>query len=590
MLRPGEDRLNYSDLLVPPTGYEVEFAVGTTYSLDLEALIGVPIALSLSEEMDGTLHDNPIYALEALRKSSEKFVIFCEAGQMQIPRNANTIFYMMENSVFEVALRNNKSFHPKLWLIKYSNKDGEELYRLIVLSRNLTFDRSWDISVCLEGKRTKRKTTKNKPLVDLIQFLIPYSEDKGKTKQIQGLLKELEYVHFNPNDKHIPSFDFCPLGMEGYDKDSTGIFESYHHLAIMSPFLSKQTIEELNELSLTNASKVLITRRSELAKLTEDLVNDLDVYVLKDFIVEGEGALSGENETNEVAQHQDIHAKIYARTKYNEHSIYLGSANCSNNAFHGNVEFLLKLEYQKYGFRISDLLEELFGKDETENPFEKMEQLPVVSEGEKEVKDILEKAIKQLCRTNAHGVISKEEEHYTLHMSFESIPSDVTFKIGPLLSKKDLPLEEETIFQKLGILELGQFYRIIAEKDGEIVQRIIKITTEGIPAERDHEVFRSIINDKYTFLRYVAFLLSDDFLLSALEQIENKKNGTGKWDSSMFDYPVLYENMLKAASRSPDKLHDVDKVMSFIKDVEIIPEEFKSLYKTFIGAAKKVRK
>ncbi|MDQ7864875.1 hypothetical protein RCO48_38550 [Peribacillus frigoritolerans] len=113
MLKPAENRLNYSDLLMPPPGYDVEFAMGTTYSLDLEALVGVPLSLSLSEEMDHTFQDDPIYVLEGIRRSADKFAIFCEAGQIKVPQNGNNLFALMENSVFEVALENDRSFHPK---------------------------------------------------------------------------------------------------------------------------------------------------------------------------------------------------------------------------------------------------------------------------------------------------------------------------------------------------------------------------------------------------------------------------------------------------------------------------------------------
>ena len=38
-----KDRVNYSAALLPPDGYVLEKAVGTTYSLDLEALTRKPI-------------------------------------------------------------------------------------------------------------------------------------------------------------------------------------------------------------------------------------------------------------------------------------------------------------------------------------------------------------------------------------------------------------------------------------------------------------------------------------------------------------------------------------------------------------------
>ncbi|MGP4108625.1 phospholipase D family protein [Virgibacillus sp. L01] len=588
MLKPAENRLNYSELLTPPSGYEVEFAIGTTYALDLEALVGVPLALSLSEEMDQTFQYDPIYVLEGLRRSANKFAIFCEAGQIKIPQNQNSIFAMMEDSVFEVALENNRSFHPKVWLIKYQNSNNEVLYRLLVLTRNLTFDRSWDIAIALEGKRTDNKTYKNKPLADFFQYLVDFTRENEKRRQIKSIISELDYIQFDPANKYIPEFDFCPLGITGYGKAETGIFEKYHQLIVISPFISESTISELNELELSNAKKVLITRKTELQKLTESMLSHFEVFTLKDSVIDGESAISGDINEDEITELQDIHAKLYARTKYNQHHIYIGSANSSRNAFHGNVEFLIKLKYKKHGFRITDLLEDMFGDEE--NPFERIEDIPEQEEVESDLADLLQKGIKQLCRTQSGAFVVKDDDDYSLNVTFEDIPEGCDFLIGPLLSTKELPLQKETSFEKLSLLELGNFYKIAAVKDGEKVQRVIKIKTDGIPEEREKEVFRSIIKDSHTFLKYVAFLLSDDFLLSVLENLEQKNSGSGNWGMDTGDYPALYENMLKTASRSPEKLEDVENIINIIENEDIIPTEFQHLYETFIQAAKEVKK
>lgn len=587
MLKSAKNRLNYSELLTPPSGYEVDFAIGTTYSLDLEALVGVPLALSLSEEMDQTLQEDPIYVLEGLRRSADKFAIFCEAGQIKIPQNQNSIFAMMEDSVFEVALENNQSFHPKVWLLKYQNKENEVLYRLLVLTRNLSFDRSWDIAIALEGKRNDIKTTKNQPLADFLQYLTNFTKVDEKKKQIKTIISELEFVQFDPAKKYIPDFDFYPLGITGYGKAETGIFEKYHQLIVISPFISRSTISELEELALTNAKKVLITRKTELHKLSEEMLLNMDVFTLKDSVIDGESAISGDATEEKLAQLQDIHAKLYARTKYNEHHIYIGSANCSNNAFNGNVEFLLKLKYKKRGFKITDLIKDMFGDDE-ETPFERIESIPDQENADSDLTDKLQKGIKQLCRTQSRAFVKEENADYSLQVTFDTIPEECDFTIGPLLSTKKLSLQEDTFFESISLLELGDFYKITAEKDGEVVQRVIKIKTDGIPADRDKEIFRSIIKDSNTFLKYVAFLLADDFLLSALENLEQEGLGSGKWDMDIGDYPALYENMLQTAARSPEKLEDVEDIINIIESDNIIPTEFQHLYQTFIHAAKKV--
>jgi hypothetical protein len=101
--------------------------LGTTYSLDLEALVGLPVALFLSEEMNKSLLNNPIVALEGLRRSAERFAVLCEGGQIKVPQNQNVVFSLLEDSVFEVVLPNNCSFHPKMWLIRYQDEKKQPL-------------------------------------------------------------------------------------------------------------------------------------------------------------------------------------------------------------------------------------------------------------------------------------------------------------------------------------------------------------------------------------------------------------------------------------------------------------------------------
>lgn len=590
MLKPDKDRLNYSDLLTPPAGYEVVFAAGTTYSLDLEALIGVPVALSLSEEMDQTFQEDPIYMLEGLRQTADHMAVFCEAGQIKVPKEGNSLFALMEDSVFEVALENERSFHPKLWLIKYQDKDRNVLHRLLVLSRNLTFDRSWDMALALEGEKQPKPTTKNQPLVDFLKFLVFQTPHHEKQQHLMDMIKELPYIHFQSGDKHVPDFQFHPLGIKGYDGEDIGLFESYHHLVIISPFLSEAIISELHENALSQATQVLITRRSELPKLTNELINAFDVYVLKDTIVEGEGAFSEESDAVDLSQLQDIHAKFYARSKHNQHLIYMGSANSSTNAFEGNVEFLLSMQYKKYGFKLHHLLEELFGDKEVDNPFEKIEHLPEEQEKEEDHKDQLQKAIKALCRTKSYAVVQKDNENYSIRLFFESLPEEVEFTIGSLLSKAVCEMKKETVIEQLSLLELGEFYRVTAETNGESIERIIKIPTRGIPSDREQAIYRKIIDNPVAFLQYVAFLLADDFLLAGLEQMEKKSMSAVDWSSQTGNYPILYENMLKAAARSPEKLEDIHHIIEMIDHDDIIPEQFFHLYETFSHATKGMKK
>ena len=64
------------------------------------------------------------------------------------------------------------------------------MLRLLVLSRNLTRDRSWDISLRLDGELTRRPNATNRPLFDLLMRL-PDLAVAGITDDARALTKGL---------------------------------------------------------------------------------------------------------------------------------------------------------------------------------------------------------------------------------------------------------------------------------------------------------------------------------------------------------------------------------------------------------------
>ena len=99
MFRPdsNRDRTDYSGILMPPDGYRLDRAVGTTYSLDLEALTAVAICLGLSEETDSKLMQNPIGMLNALQKVSDKIVLFVKLDRLKCQQNQLHYLFIREN-------------------------------------------------------------------------------------------------------------------------------------------------------------------------------------------------------------------------------------------------------------------------------------------------------------------------------------------------------------------------------------------------------------------------------------------------------------------------------------------------------------
>ena len=602
MLNPNNDRLDYGQVLAPPVNYKLDFAIGTTYSLDLDALVGACIALGLAEETDSDLMKNPVCLLEALRATGDKVALFCEGGQIHLPGNVTSLYILLEKMVFPVTTSKRKgvakypSFHPKFWIIRYVDKKNNYLYRVVVLSRNLTFDRSWDVTFCMDGKKTSAETVKNNPVGDFISYLIkqlPETEYAAeKQKKMKSVIRELKNVEFSLDSKEFTDFDFIPFGIGNqYGSDQKPLYtlleDSFHEAFIMSPFLSSGVIKNFNERSkwMEHADYVLITRASELGKLKPSDCSNFEIYTMKDAVVDGEGLIS--EETSDI-QKQDIHAKIYMLRKGSDSSLYLGSLNASHNALHGNVEFMIKLHSKNRYLNLSKMRESLFGTDEKENPFQLAQFNNKQIDEVEEKANLLDGVIKDINRKTLGAVIKENGERFDVSVSFEPISSEYEISVSPLLSKKTVAMAETVVFTDLELTQLSEFYKISVSDGSQTVSRVIMIPTENMPDDREKAVVSSVVNDKKCFYRYIAFLLGDNLVVSALESMDMNESGSSASQNhnKPIQLPALYEKMLHTAATNPERFKEIEYLIKSISSDGVIPEGFEQLYNTFKKAVK----
>ena len=135
-------------------------------------------------------------------------------------------------------------------------------------------------------------------------------------------------------------------------------------------------------------------------------------------------------------------------------------------------------------------------------------------------------------------------------------------------------------------LELEQLSEFFVIEHG-YAKQLIKITTEGIPENRDEAICRKILNRDH-FMDCISFLLADSKKAYVAEKVVNDAlmgGGSRSEESHNIDFPSLYENLLKTAYERPDVYEDMD---TFIRSLpqDIIPEEFYSLYKDIQKAIK----
>lgn len=593
MLNPNQNRLDYGQILTPPVGFHLDFAVGTTYSLDLDALVGACIALGLSEETDSALLNNPICLLEALRSTGDIVALFCESGQIHLPNNVTPLYVLLEKMVFQVTTKKRRgisrypSFHPKFWLLRYVNEEKEIMYRIAVLSRNLTFDRSWDVTFCMDGWVTDEADGKNDPVCDFLSYLGNFAGEKKLA--IRRMMRELPYVQFKLDSKEFYDYDFIPVGVKSRDGSYHNITDyplfsdSFHEVLIMSPFLSNGIIKNFNNRNpyITHSEYMLITRAMSLDRLKAADCNNFRIYTLKDAVVDGESLIS---EDNASILQQDIHAKVYMVRKYSDVDLYLGSLNASHNAIHGNVEFMIRLRSKNRYLNLAKLSEQLFcgPEDAVSNPFQRVTLTQETTDAvEENTQSLLDSVIKELARNNPHADIVDCGDTFDVHIHFGIFQTPHQVQISPLLSNKRADLSEDVVFAGLSLTQLSEFYKVTVSDGDTSITRVLMIPTTGMPDDREKAITSGVISDKHCFYQYIAFLLGDDHMLSSLESMELQKEGGSKSRTTGYQLPPLYEKMLQTAATNPRKLKEIDYLLKTVSADGVIPEHFEKLYDTF---------
>lgn len=593
------DRVDYGELLSADAYYELDKAVGLTYSLDMEALMGIPLCLGMHGEMTTGQKNNPLYVLEAIRRTGKKLSIFCNAGCIKVPKTESRLYALLEDSIHEVRMPNYKNnFHPKLWILQYHNiHDGSLMIKIVTLSRNLTFDQSMDVAVDMEGFVGSKINPKNQPIADLLTFVSQFDSNKNRYKILIENIRRVE--SFELLDC-FDDYEFHPFGI--YGKNENGIkriplsehrkspremFRDCYALFVVSPFLSESVIGDLLDDYSKNpesgpVKRCLITRDTSVTRRIYDAFNRRGgdgVWTINPALSSNDALEDGDTFGY---VNRDVHAKIFFTDKYNESKkLYLGSLNASNNAFDHNVEFLLELSYKPYHASYESVRDDFLPVDDEKNgcPFVQMTGFDEIEKADEESKVDFREAV--------YGVKSAEviscEGSFSIKVYCDHAFDGIT--IRPFYVKTNIkPLTEEVVFEGISLSNLSNMF--ILSKDGE--DCLIRLEVTGMSSEeREDAIFNDIISNRPMFMTYMRYLLDEDFYDSiSFEELfsQSRDAGDNPEGYGFAVEPDIYERMLKAAAEYPERLDSMYEVVEKIDD-DKIGEEFKQLLELFIRAA-----
>jgi hypothetical protein len=592
MLNPNTRSL-YTAALTPPPGMVFDEAIGTTFSLDPSLLLSVPVHLALLGGDRGNPLRDGIAVLESVRRLSDRITLYAQRGRLQIPSPPHVLYGLLESMVVEVVAPRGGVFHPKMWVMRFIDpaNDASVLLRLMVLSRNLTADRSWDVALTLEGKPFGRNRASNRSLGELVSSLPRLAfggVDSARTEQATRLGDELRRVDWElPPGFEDVSFHVLGLKRKAWIPDWSNRF------AVISPFCSDTALGML--VDQTTRPDALISRTETLAELSTKTTERFERCLALD-----EAAETEDGEDLDDATGRDttgLHAKIYVFERgWNTH-IVLGSANATHAALEAatNVEVLAELVGRRSRIGGIDKLLGAEGLGDVIVDYQVPEHGDTVDPEHQAAEAALEAARDALvsapltiqCTQTAEtgewrlelvGSIDDLQGVAFARAWPITVPDSHAVDLATLPSTARLPLGQFATASITGLMAI----ELRAQVYDLRIRFVLNLPIDGLPAERDSAVLQTVIRNRDGFLRYLLLLLGD---LGAAAPPRDGDGKGGSWAFGGSEGMPLLEELVRAYSREPERLVEVSRVVRRLTegedDQQIVPEAFLETWAVF---------
>src|SRR5688572_22989791 len=99
MLDVKRNRLDYGQLLIPPDGFTLRQAVATCYSVDLDTLLSIPVALYYAQTLEGELQGKDVQLIRAIQHTARLLTVYHQEGQVQVPHAAKEVYAYFEDAL-----------------------------------------------------------------------------------------------------------------------------------------------------------------------------------------------------------------------------------------------------------------------------------------------------------------------------------------------------------------------------------------------------------------------------------------------------------------------------------------------------------
>lgn len=596
-----EHRTLYGANLQPPAGYIFDAAVATTFSLDFETALAVPVSLALfaAENRDDILQ-HPLALLEGAERIAGRLLVFTDVGHIHADtRPHSRLCSLLERIVVEVAAPKDGAFHPKMWVLRFTplRPEDPQRLRLLILSRNLTRDRSWDIAATFDGVVEKRPQAINRPLADFLRRLpglATAAAPEGAQTLVDAMAEDLRRTHWTlPEPFQDVSFAVNGFGGKPWQPEVCA------RLGVVSPFCDDPTLSLLARLT-TAEKPILIGRSDELARVSSSTLDDFERVAVLD-----EMAATEDGEETHASALQGLHAKIFIAERGWDTAITVGSGNATRPALltGNNVEIFATLTGKRSQVGSVDEILGDKGFGRLTRPFV-CGELNVADAAQRAADARLDTARREVCRgglkLRCERTEASDDGTSLWRVSLvPAAPLPLTgiglMRVWPITRGDDHARDVLESMRKgqpadLGAMPLVDLTRFLACNltDAEENRSILFSTgmiMEGLPSDRHTAILRWVINSKDAFLRYLRLLLSElgDPFAAALAAHDG--SGHGKWHVAGDDAPIL-EELVRAFCQDSDQLEAIDQLVTRLGAGndgadDPIPAEFRALWNTF---------
>ncbi len=584
------------DLLAPPRpGLELRGAVATTFTLDLTALLGIPLRFAGMEAV-GAEADLPI--LSAVDRYAERIDVFCQAGNVFVPAGDASLLAFLESSVHQVKAAPGGLFHPKLWVLRYADESGEEAFRLVCGSRNLTNDRSWDTAVVLDGHQTNRRHAVNGPLADFMLSLpsrVPTGVPTRRIARIEEMSEALRSVEWEAPPGTRTDREWLKFHVFSAKTRKRPDMSGRRRL-IVSPFLTDDGLDRVWPGGKGECQ--LVSRPDELNCLEGAARQQMEAVGTIAHVLNDAVALHDLDSDEHGLRHElsGLHSKLYVVERDHRAHVFVGSANATDAAWRNNDEILVEIVGRGKDMGVAATAGEdgfgaltephLFGEPaepsdadklrlKLENYLRHLAAIPwtaTVSGGDPEFS----------CRLAGAGEIGELPEGASAHKLMLRPLTRSDFQI---LAPGDPP---SLMWTELAMTEITPFFVArVSDGAGTTVESVMLARLVGDPSERRARILAEQFSDTSRFVQFVMMLLQ----LSSDGELALGQATGGEWlgaSSAATESAGLLESTLDALCDSPAAVEEIEKIVEQLERTdrgrELLPEGWSEFWASVLAA------